>query len=66
MLFPEREIKKNRRFTASEWELEKLVAAAFKRPQRHWFRDRPTYPYCVPEPCVNQLPYVNFKLNYKE
>lgn len=60
MLFPERECKKNRRFTPKEMELEKIVAGVFRRPKRTFFYDEPTYPYCVPEPKVN------FLLNYKE
>lgn len=52
-LFPTKNKFKNRRFTDSERELEKLVAAAFKRPQRHFFYDPPTYPWVPPEPLVN-------------
>lgn len=60
LLFPEMEKRKNRRFTPDEFELEKLVAKAFKRPYRTFFNDPPTYPYVVPEPLVN------FKLNFTE
>ena len=60
LLFPEREPIKNRRFTAWEWEQEKIDALFLKRPQRHFFRDPPTYPYCVPEPIVN------FDLGFKQ
>lgn len=53
MLFPEREQKKNRRFTPWEEEQERMDAAVWKRPYRYFFYDHPTYPYCVPEPRVN-------------
>ena len=38
---------------------EKIDAAIWKRPQRHFILDPPTYPWCVPEPIVN------FDLKYK-
>lgn len=60
LLFPEREPVKNRRLTPQEFELEKLVASVFRRPHRHFIKDPPTYPYCVPEPLVN------FRLNFTE
>ncbi len=66
LLFPERKPYVNRRFTAAEFELEKLVAQAFKRPYRTFVNDPPTYPWLPPEPLVNQFPHVNFKLNFTE
>lgn len=44
--------------TPQEQEEEKLIASIFKRPQRHFIFDPPTYPYFPPEPKVN------FNLNY--
>ena len=58
-LFPRQKPIKNRRFTPSEREMEKQVARAFRRPERHFFYDMPYYPYCKPEPLVN------FHLGYK-
>lgn len=58
-MFPP-EPKKNRRFTAKKYELELMVAKAFKRPPRTFVNDTPFYPYVVPEPIVN------FALNYKK
>lgn len=52
-LFPERKPFVNRRFTPYEREQEKIDALFLKRPQREFFYDPPTYPYCVPEPKVN-------------
>lgn len=49
---------KIRKFTPQEWETEKQVADAFRRPPCSFFGDKPFYPYCVPEPVVN------FRLNY--
>lgn len=57
-LFPTTKPFVNRRFTPAERELENLVAKIFRRPPRTYFYDKPTYPYCVPEPIVN------FDLNY--
>lgn len=54
---------KNRRFTPWEMQEERIVAAAFRRPVRHFFHDKPTYPYFPPEPLVNQ-PLVNFDLGF--
>ncbi len=51
--FPKENLLKTVDFTPKEWETEKLVAKAFKRPYRHFFHDMPTYPYVVPEPIVN-------------
>lgn len=51
---------KNRLLTAKEREDEKLTAAIWKRPQRHYLYDVPTYPYCP------ICPLVNFDLKYKE
>lgn len=58
-LFPKKKPFKNRRFTPSERELEKIVSKIFCRPERSFFYDTPIYPYCVPEPRVN------FNLGYK-
>ncbi len=52
--------KQNRRLTPREQEEEKLVASIFKRPQRHFLYDPPTYPFFPPEPVVN------FNLKYVE
>ncbi len=43
-----------------EKEDELFWARLFKRPVREFLLDRPTYPYCVPEPKVN------FRLNFTE
>ncbi len=57
---------KVRRFTPSEQETENQLAQAFKRPPRY-FTGTPLYTLgLVPEPIANQLPIVNFRLNYKE
>lgn len=44
---------------AWEQQQEKEDAAVWKRPQRNFIFDPPTYPWCPPEP------YVNFELKYK-
>lgn len=44
---------------AWEKQQEKEDAAIWKRPQRDFIFDTPTYPWCPPEP------YVNFELKYK-
>lgn len=62
----EDEKPKVRRFTPSEQETENQLAQAFKRPPRYFTGDPPLYPWLVPEPIANQLPVVNFRLNYKE
>lgn len=57
-LFPEKK-PKVRPFTPWEAAQEKEDAAIWLRPQRHFWGDIPTYPWCPPEP------YVNFELKYK-
>ena len=57
-LFPDTKIKP-RRFTPWEAAQEKEDAAIWKRPQRTFWGDPPTYPWVVPEPLVN------FDLKYK-
>lgn len=46
--------------TPKEKEMEKEVAAIFKRPPRDFIFDFPTYPYVPPTPLAN------FDLNFKE
>lgn len=46
--------------TAKEKEDEKWIATLFKRPQRDYIFDMPTYPY------VPLTPLANFDLNFKE
>lgn len=55
-------VKKNRRFTAKEFEDELETAKAFHRPPRTYFYDLPYYPFLPPAPIV---PIVNFNLNYQ-
>lgn len=49
----------NRRMTPSEMEDEKFIANLFKKPWKHFIKDKPYYPY-VP---VNEKYTVNFDLN---
>ncbi|ABU55894.1 ORF3 [Torque teno mini virus 11] len=51
---------KNRPFKPWEWEDEKFIASWLKRPQRHYFYDKPTYPI------FPITPLANFDLNFKE
>lgn len=55
--------KKNRLMTPWEQQEERELAAIFRRPQRKYIYDPPTYPWLPPEPLVNQ-PYVNFDLGF--
>lgn len=41
-----------------EWDTEKELSIAFKRPMRHFKDDTPFYPWLPPEPTVN------FHLNF--
>lgn len=41
-----------------EWDTEKELSIAFKRPMRHFKHDTPFYPWLPPEPTVN------FHLNF--
>jgi len=50
----------NRRLTPKEMEDEKYIANLFKRPYRHFIKDKPFYPY-VP---TDEKLMVNFDLNY--
>lgn len=50
----------NRRWTSREFEWELWAAKAFCRPPTYFTQDKPTYPYCVPEPLVN------FDLNFNK
>lgn len=52
----------NRRMTPSEFEEELMIAKLFRRPPRHYIKDKPFYPY-VPTP-PNCTCKVNFDLNY--
>lgn len=45
--------RKNRRLTAQEFETDLYIAKWLKRPPRHYFDDKPFYPWLVPEPIVN-------------
>lgn len=51
--------------TKEELQTEKLCAIAFKRPPVSMWGDIPYWPWLQPEPLVNQLPKINFDLNYK-
>lgn len=62
-LFPS--TPKNRRYSPIEYKHELDVARAFRRPPKAFVYDPPFYPWLPPEPLVN-LPYVNFRLNFKE
>lgn len=55
----EKNVRKNRRLTPSEFETDLQIARWLKRPVRYYFDEKPYYPWCVPEPVVN------FDLNYK-
>lgn len=57
-------VSKNRRLTVKELEDEIQEAAIWRRPVRSYIKDKPYYPYCKPEPLVNQ-PLINFSLNFK-
>lgn len=46
--------------TPKEKEDEKILASIFKRPQRDYIYDAPTYPW------LPFTPLANFDLNYKE
>lgn len=48
-----------------ELQTEKLCAKAFKRPPVCMWGEIPYWPWLHPEPLVNQLPKINFDLNYK-
>lgn len=50
----------NRRMTPQEYADELFIAGLFKRPPRHYIKDKPFYPY-VPTDCKCK---VNFDLNY--
>lgn len=52
-------IKKNRRFTAREYEQEVEEAKIWCRPPRQYVYDPPFYPWVPPTPLVN------FHLNFK-
>lgn len=49
--------------TPWEQQEEKEVAAFFRRPQRKFIFDMPTYPFFPPAPVV---PKINFDLMFKE
>lgn len=55
--------KKNRRFTAKEFEQELDDARYWKRRPRLYIRDKPDYNIPIIEPLVNF--HVNFSLNFK-
>lgn len=46
--------------TPWEEQEERIDAAVWKRPRRHFIFDPPFHPECVPEP------FVNFKLNFRD
>ena len=50
--------------TPWEQQEERELAAIFRRPQRKYIFDKPTYPWLPFEPLVNQPYNVNFDLNY--
>lgn len=56
--------RKNRRFTAKEFEQELIDARIWKRRPRRFIFDKPDYNLPVIEPLVNFN--VNFALNYKD
>lgn len=58
------DLTKNRRLNVKELQDEIENASIWRRPVRSYVKDPPTYPWCVPEPLVNQYP-VNFSLNFK-
>lgn len=60
-MFEQPEIK-NRRFTPWEQQEENELALIFKRPPRYFIKDKPFYPYVIP----NNSEMVNFDLNFKE
>lgn len=62
-MFPECNETKNRRLTPAELEDDLFFAKMFKRPLRHFVKDKPFYPY-VPTDPFNQKLRVNFDLNY--
>lgn len=55
--------QRNRRLTAWEQQEEKEIAGIFKRPERHFLLDTPTYPYF---PITPIIPKINFDLMYKD
>lgn len=57
--------KKLRKMNKYELETERLCATAFKRPPVSMWGEIPYWPWLKTEPLVNQLPKVNFDLNFK-
>lgn len=57
---------KNRRLTPWEREQEKIDAAIWHRPQRHFLFDMPYYPWVPknPEAFISEYYKVNFDLDY--
>lgn len=52
--------------TPKEREDEKFWATLFRRPQRDYIFDKPTYPYVPNPPINNPTCCVNFDLNYPQ
>lgn len=65
-LFDKQKPVQNRRFKDGfELNTEKEIAAWLRRPIRTFVNDFPTYPWLPPEPLANQMPRVNFDLNFQ-
>ncbi len=61
-MFGDPPVKKNRRFTAREFQDELEESKIWCRPPRAYIFDKPFYPWVPPTPVI---PKVNFDLNYQ-
>lgn len=60
-MFGEKTNKKNKRFSAKDFETELELCKIFRRPPRTFPTDPPFYPWLPPAPII---PCVNFSLNF--